>query len=42
MIVEWCCVVDGAGALFGPHNGFPAARWDRTDISYDRPLVAGA
>ncbi len=42
VIVEWCCVVDGAGALFGPQNGFPAARWDRADISYDRPLVAGA
>jgi hypothetical protein len=42
VIVEWCCVVDGAGALFGPQSGFPAARWDRADISYDRPLVAGA
>ena len=42
VMVEWCCVVDGAGALFGPQNGFPAPRWDREDISYDRPLVAGA
>jgi uncharacterized protein (TIGR02246 family) len=41
VIVEWCSVVDGAGALFGPQNGFPAPRWDREDISYDRPLVAG-
>ena len=42
VMVEWCCVVDGAAALFGPQNGFPAPRWDREDISYDRPLVAGS
>jgi hypothetical protein len=41
VIVEWTSVVDGAGALFGPQNGFPAPRWDRRDISYERPLVAG-
>jgi hypothetical protein len=40
VIVEWCCVVDGAGALFGPANGFPPPRWDREDLSYERPLTA--
>jgi ketosteroid isomerase-like protein len=39
VIVEWAGVVDGAGALFGPSNGFPAPRWDRQDISYERPLT---
>jgi hypothetical protein len=38
VIVEWACVVDGSEARFGPAP-FPDPTWDRTDLSYDRPLT---
>jgi hypothetical protein len=37
VVVEWVCVGDGAQALFRI-DPFPNGTWDRTDLSYRRPL----
>lgn len=37
VVIEWVCEVDGARARFDI-SAFPDGAWDRTDLSYRRPL----
>jgi hypothetical protein len=37
VVIEWVVAADGAQALFSI-GAFPKGAWDRSDLSYRRPL----
>jgi hypothetical protein len=39
--IEWVCAADSTASRFSA-DAYPDGTWDRTDLSYRRPLVAGA
>jgi hypothetical protein len=41
VVVEWVCEADGSSALFSP-EGYTPGTWDRSDVSYRRPLEVAA
>ncbi len=40
VVIEWVCAADGAASRFSG-DAYPSGAWDRTDLSYRRPLVVG-
>jgi hypothetical protein len=41
VVVEWVCAAEGSSALFSP-EGYTPGTWDRSDVSYRRPLEVTA
>jgi hypothetical protein len=40
VVIEWVCAADGATSRFSSAP-YPDGTWDRADLSYQRPLLAG-
>jgi hypothetical protein len=40
VVIEWVCAADSTASRFSA-DPYPNGTWDRSDLSYRRPLVAG-
>jgi hypothetical protein len=40
VVIEWVCAADSTSSRFSA-DPYPDGTWDRSDLSYRRPLVVG-